>query len=209
VTEEVTERRRDEETKCARTTASLRPAFTLIEMLTTVAVLIIVLGLMVSLARHVRDRSAERLTRSLLRQLDTLMSQYTNEDPARLPRVTPVIPEESAVADETTIRQRARINNEDFVRALRAEIARARLRAAQQKKEASADRFGELPISAYDEVTLRDAWGSPIVFMARENRSIGMAPGGRWFFFSAGADRQFLTRDDNIYSYEASGAAAR
>src|SRR5437868_12102334 len=50
--------------------------FTLIEMLTTVAVLVIVLGLMVSLARDVRNRSAERLTKDLLRRLDTLVAQY-------------------------------------------------------------------------------------------------------------------------------------
>src|SRR5437762_12966239 len=52
------------------------PAFTLIEMLTTVAVLVIVLGLMVSLARDVRNRSAERLTKDLLRRLDLLVAQY-------------------------------------------------------------------------------------------------------------------------------------
>src|SRR5215218_9476846 len=51
-------------------------AFTLIEMLTTVAVLVIVLGLMVSLARDVRTRSAERLTKDLLSRLDTLVEQY-------------------------------------------------------------------------------------------------------------------------------------
>src|SRR5437667_11857331 len=50
--------------------------FTLIEMLTTVAVLVIVLGLMVSLARDVRNRSAERLTKDLLRRLDLLVAQY-------------------------------------------------------------------------------------------------------------------------------------
>src|SRR5439155_4475301 len=51
-------------------------AFTLVEMLTTVAVLVIVLGLMVSLARDVRTRSAERLTKDLLRRLDVLVAQY-------------------------------------------------------------------------------------------------------------------------------------
>src|SRR5437667_12256431 len=50
--------------------------FTLIEMLTTVAVLVIVLGLMVSLARDVRNRSADRLTKDLLRRLDLLVAQY-------------------------------------------------------------------------------------------------------------------------------------
>src|SRR5215510_10771578 len=51
-------------------------AFTLIEMLTTVAVLVIVLGLMVSLARDVRTRSAERRTKDLLQRLETLVGQY-------------------------------------------------------------------------------------------------------------------------------------
>src|SRR5436853_6587535 len=53
-----------------------RKGFTLIEMLTTVAVLIIVLGLMVSLARYVRDASAQAVSKALLRQLDHLMAQY-------------------------------------------------------------------------------------------------------------------------------------
>src|SRR5437773_9232659 len=53
-----------------------RRAFTLIEMLTTVSVLVIVLGLMVSLARDVRNRSADRLTKDLLRRLDLLVAQY-------------------------------------------------------------------------------------------------------------------------------------
>src|SRR4051812_40017207 len=51
-------------------------AFTLIEMLTTVAALVIVLGLMVSLARDVRHRSADHLTKDILRRLDGLVAQY-------------------------------------------------------------------------------------------------------------------------------------
>src|SRR5688572_25886225 len=56
--------------------SAIRRAFTLIEMMTTVAVLVIVLGLMVSLARDVRTRSADRLTKDLLARLDTLVEQY-------------------------------------------------------------------------------------------------------------------------------------
>ena len=52
-----------------------RTAFTLLEMLTTVAVLVIVLGLMVSLARHVRERAAVALTKDLIRRLDALMDR--------------------------------------------------------------------------------------------------------------------------------------
>ena len=52
---------------------SRKTGFTLLEMLTTVAAFVIILGLMVDLARHVRNASAIDPTKSLLRQLDTLM----------------------------------------------------------------------------------------------------------------------------------------
>jgi hypothetical protein len=32
--------------------------------------------------------------------------------------------------------------------------------------------------------------------------SVGMAPDNRFFLFSAGPDRRYLTRDDNLYSYD-------
>ena len=60
------------------------------------------------------------------------------------------------------------------MRVLRGAIARAWLAPANRKHVR--EKIGELPLSVYDEVTLRDAWGSPIVFMPREHRLIGMAP---------------------------------
>ena len=79
----------------------LAAGFTLIEMLTVVALLIIVLGMMVSLAWDVRRQSSERLTKDLLRKLHVLMYQYV-EHHKRLPQVSPFIetdgaPKESAV----------------------------------------------------------------------------------------------------------------
>ena len=56
--------------------------------------------------------------------------------------------------------------------------------------------------AVYDEVTLRDAWGTPIVFMPAMHPAIGMALGNRPFFVSAGPDRMFRTLEDNLYSYE-------
>src|SRR3954471_3318186 len=80
---------------------SLRPSsrsgFTLIEMLTTVAALIIVLGLMVSLARYVRDRSAQQLTRDTLRPLERLMGEYVDNN-GRLPVIDPILPPELGAA---------------------------------------------------------------------------------------------------------------
>jgi len=197
---------------------SNRRAFTLIEMLTTVAVLIIVLGLMVSLARYVRDQSANQLTADLLRKLDAAVRRYADRNGGQLPPVTPLIPEGRRAPDEITLHHTARINNEEFVRALKEYFSPSHQgdRAGNLTKGnspagnapvVSADpssEFGELPISIYDEVTLRDAWGDPIVFMAHDNAAIGMASRDHpSFFFSAGPDHRYLTRDDNLYSYEA------
>jgi prepilin-type N-terminal cleavage/methylation domain-containing protein len=177
-------------------------AFTLIEMMTTVAVLVIVLGLMVSLARDVRTRSAERLTKDLLGRLDTLVEQYRR--PLRTlpeaqrkiyPIVRPLI-DEAAVAvagrtEEAALRSNANANNWELVRALKSHI------------DLSAGPFNDLSIANFNEVNVLDAWGSPIVYMPSQHPLVGMAAGDRSFFFSAGPDRKYLTRQDNLYSYEA------
>src|SRR5688572_20134572 len=99
----------------------LRRAFTLIEMLTTVAVLVIVLGLMVSLARDVRTRSAERLTKDLLARLDSLIDQYRRplrhlpEDQRKVyPAVRPLFGPGAAI-EESTLRDSAAGNNRELI----------------------------------------------------------------------------------------------
>lgn len=157
-------------------------------MLTTVAVLIIVLGLMVSLARYVRKQLAVEVTKDLLHKLDALMAKYHDRHGV-YPRVTPfVVP--GAMPDEETLRQQAMRNNRDFVLALRIDGLLAE------------DSFGGLPQSIYNDATLRDAWGSPIVFMISMREGIGMAPEDNPFFFSAGEDRRYRTLQNNLYSYE-------
>jgi len=177
---------------------SRRPlhGFTLVEMLTTVAVLVIVLGMMVSLARDVRTRSAERLTADLLRLLDSLVAQYRvrslkglPEAQARLyPIVHPLI--DSAAPEEAQLRANAMLNNSELVRTLKSQV------------DLSGTAFSDLSIANYNEVNVLDAWGSPIVYMPHQDPLVGMASGDRSFFFSAGPDRKYLTRQDNLYSYE-------
>jgi prepilin-type N-terminal cleavage/methylation domain-containing protein len=178
-----------------------RRAFTLVEMLTTVAVLVIVLGLMVSLARDVRTRSAERLTKDLLHRLDLLVAQYRQrslknlpEDQRKLyPAVHPLM--SADFSDEAALRKAAMINNTELIRTLKVQV------------DLSATAFSDLSIANYTEVNVLDAWGSPIVYMPHQHPQIGMAAGDRSFFFSAGPDRKFLTRGDNLYSYESAGSA--
>jgi type II secretory pathway pseudopilin PulG len=172
----------------------LRPAFTLVEMLTTVAILIIVLGLMVSLARHVRAASADQLTKDILHQFDEAMAQYiqlTGQPPA----VQMFIPDSTAAPSESVLQRAAVINNQEVVKALGD--------PSLNNKENGLlnNRFDDLSIAYYDHISVRDAWGSPIVFMAKMHPAVGMTA-KVWFFFSAGPDRRYLTRDDNLYSYD-------
>ena len=174
--------------------------FTLLEMLTTVAVLIIVLGLMVSLARYVRNDLAVKTTKDLLHKLDEMMDRYRQDHadaegrPGPVPNINPFLPpgtgEEDPLPDESTLQKRAADNNHSFVQFLR---------AAGLLNEES---FGKLPQSIYSYDLLRDAWGSPIVFMPASHHDIGMAGEGKPFFFSAGPDQQYSTQENNLYSYE-------
>jgi hypothetical protein len=165
-------------------------------MLTTVAVLVILLGLMVSLARDVRTRSAERLTKDLLRRLDNLVEQYHVRSLKGLPvaerRMYPIATPllDTPAADELRMRANALANNHDLIKTLRGQF------------DLSGGVFSDLSIANYNEANVLDAWGSPIVFMPQQHPLIGMAAGDRSFFFSAGPDRQYLTRQDNLYSYE-------
>jgi hypothetical protein len=105
---------------------------------------------------------------------------------------------EDELPDEATLLTAAEANNRDFVLALRNE-------ATGPQPEL----FGPLGGTMYDDVTLRDAWGTPLVFMPGQHPAIGMALGNKPFFFSAGPDRRFRTLEDNLYSYEQGTSAAR
>jgi type II secretory pathway pseudopilin PulG len=168
-------------------------------MLTTVAVLIILLGLMVNLARYVRDRSAQQLTREVLTAVQAQMAQYLVSN-GTYPPIEPLLRPEQLDAQESALDGSAKANNEQLVAALKLDY---RIR---NPMDLSDPLEKKCPISVYDRKSLRDAWGRPIVFMPRQHRLIGLAPSkegqDQYFFFSAGPDRKYLTRQDNLYSYE-------
>ena len=92
-----------------------RRGYTLLELLTTVAALVILLGLMVSLARRVRDQSKEAITKGLLIKLDRLVAEYQTRN-RRLPEVTPFILETEHHPDEELLKKRALENNRELLR---------------------------------------------------------------------------------------------
>src|SRR5437016_2079855 len=118
-----------------------RRAFTLIEMLTTVALLVIVLGLMVSMARYVRNRSATQLTRELLISLNEAMARYETTSGGAIPPVD-VIAETGDLPREDILLRNAETNNRELVTAM---------------KDYLIGRFWwNLPTSIYDHTMLRD-----------------------------------------------------
>ncbi|HEV8604224.1 MAG TPA: hypothetical protein VGQ99_02585 [Tepidisphaeraceae bacterium] len=175
--------------------AARKSSFTLIEMLTTVAALVIILGLMVSLARYERRRSAEAFTRddvlarleALLARRDIVENKALQEALASVPRL---VRPSAREPEEPVLQFNARQNNEEFVKVF--------------KKYASPKSFNDIPLSLYNPTanTLVDAWGTPIVYMPAGALNVGIIPQQRSFFLSAGPDRKFSSVVDNLYSYE-------
>ena len=156
-------------------------------MLTTVAALVIILGLAVQLGQLVRKRQAGHSTRELLARLDKAMTQYKDLQPA-LADVPQLLATPASTYNDADLQRQALANNKAFVTAAR-EATKGQL-------------FKGLSFSMFDDLTLRDAWGTPVVYMPPGAKNIGIAPQNRYFFLSAGPDRQFTTLVDNLYSYE-------
>jgi hypothetical protein len=158
-------------------------------MLATVAVLVILLGVMVDLARHVRSRSAGELTRRMLADLDEALARYRLKYEDQWPQAVALLNDNEDWPTNEALLVRAKANSEEYVRVFRL------------TGELSERILSGLPVTIYDSTILNDAWGTPIV-LVKGRREIGMAPGNRPFFFSAGPDRNYRTKEDNLYSYE-------
>ncbi len=165
-----------------RTPPCHRDAFTILELLTTLALIIVVMGLMVSLARYVRSNAADQMTRSILLDLETELANYQSRYNAYPP--ANLIDD---AADENQLANAMRSTGGKVVRMLN------KVRSPQDPLTP------DLPSS---ETALRDAWGRAIGYLPHHHPLIGMAPQNRPFFFSAGPDGRYLTRQDNLYSYE-------
>jgi len=180
--------------------------FTLVEVLVTVAALIIVLGLMANLARSVRKQASEEQTKYLLTTLTNLLEKYVARN-GQLPHVSPFLPgletgSETVVRrrdaldlplpDQPRLREAARENNRDVVAALRTEAGPSSGIFGPVSGEGGAPGYDRLP----------DAWGRDIVFMPRGHPAVGTALEDKPYFFSPGPDGSYHTLEDNLYSYE-------
>ncbi len=175
-------------------------------MLLLVVALVTGLGLMVSLARWVRREGLRDLAERVLLELEASLAAYEQEHDAAPANVPGLLP--PGVADTLDVREddlearltpRALANAEATVQALRPYLRPAGRRANADSERAVLDTVGSV---LFDGRTVRDPWGTPIVYFARGSILIGQAAQQRPFFVSAGRDGRFLTRADNLYSYE-------
>jgi type II secretory pathway pseudopilin PulG len=173
-----------------------RRAYTLVELFLTLAVVMIILGLMMNMSKRVRSESADKATRKILSQLVVLLNQYQTTY-GQLPPIRPFISDGQRPTEES-LQSTALANNADLVRYLDLTTL------AKKNRSADDPLFSSLRQIDPNHCLLEDPWGSPIVFMRRQNPAIGMAPGDAFFLLSAGPDKLYLTREDNLYSYEES-----
>ncbi len=174
-----------------------RRAFTILELLTTLAFLVIVLGVLVSLARYVRATSAQDVTRRTLAELEDAYRLIYPERSNATPTTWPASEVPPVGLDEGQFQQYVQRTSVPLLRRL---IQQARELKIGAEAESGYSAVGQGMIEA--EQVVRDAWGNPIAFLAGQHPGIGMAPQNRPFFVSAGPDGRYLTRDDNLYSYE-------
>jgi type II secretory pathway pseudopilin PulG len=175
-----------------------RRGYTLVELFLTLAVVMIILGMMINLSKRVRSESADKATRQILSRLTVLIAQY-NTTYGDYPPIRAFIPERHRPTEES-LQNTALANNADLVRYLDLKSL------ATKNKNSDDPLFSSLRQIDPKTTLLEDPWGSPVVFMRRQNPAIGMAPGDAFFLLSAGPDKLYLTREDNLYSYEDSGA---
>lgn len=169
------------------------------ELLLIVALLTVAFGLMVSLARRVRAQAAHSLVQAQLLELEDALRQYRLQT-GRLPEL-PLVGWPAgtlAARDEPLLHAAALAQNRAMVRAL----GIGALRAGEQGP------LGGVSAMMFDGALLLDPWGGPIAYLPSGQPQIGTATGDAPFFFSAGPDGLFLTRHDNVYSYEVLAAGA-
>ena len=179
-----------------------RNGLALRELLLTLALLTIGFGLVVSLTRRVRSEAAFSLARRELLELEDALSAYRRTF-GRLPDVPPLVPRAAATASRAAVTLRP--GDEPLLRERAATTIAATVRALGLGAGPSRDNLSPLAgLSAmeFDGTTLLDPWGRPIAYLKSGRAEIGIAAGDAPFFFSAGPDGLYLTREDNLYSYE-------
>ncbi len=170
------------------------------DVLVVVAIIGLLLGVATSLARQAREDVRHGRVIDVFRTLEAARLGYAdafgaNPDiPAFLPPGTEQLSEEELGLEVMTARSVR--NNVVAVERLLPYVV-------------DLDPLRRLPTLRFDGQRLLDPWGQPIVYDAGGTGLLGTARNDSPFFLSAGPDRDYRTRGDNLYSYEHVGASSR
>ena len=177
--------------------SSFQPAFTVLELLTVLAFLVVMMGLMVSLARYVRSNSAVELTRRVLGELAVAQMNYTNIDTNKN---TNIVTNTNTNIDTNTSSDTTPDTHALPAKLDETAVQQYLVRISNTRVRQLLERASLIP----PDPVIRDAWGNAILLVPRQHDQLGMAPRNDPFFISAGPDGKYLTLDDNLYSYEQS-----
>ncbi len=192
---------------------------TLVEVLVTLAVVLILVGVLSGLGVHLKRQSEIRLTESMIAVLQMAIEQYYSDYSTYVPQVnTQTEFATAAGVAATTIRPPAvhlsgsvegpAWSSEALYYFLnRSPNAAAILGALMDQAVSNKDASGrplviEIPTggTAYDLIRFVDAWGMPIRYeYTPKDPADPSAPYHQFpFLTSAGPDKDFTTTDDNI-----------
>lgn len=118
----------------------------------------------------------------------------------QLPRASDATDASGDATGKTAAATEAEANGKADAAAEAAAVAAANAAADAASVEAADLDLRQL--LTYTDGTVRDAWGFPVIYLARGRSDVGSAPGDGPFFVSPGPDGDYLTREDNVYSYE-------
>jgi prepilin-type N-terminal cleavage/methylation domain-containing protein len=188
-----------------------RRAFTLVEIMVAVAIIIVLATLVIYGYGKMQASNRGRLTSQMLANCQGILREYDRatgmKGLSKAPIPAPGIVNEGAtdrngqaIKDTRSIMELAcgiPVNQRALDQIPAASVWRSRIKVGGEFKE-------EGPI-------VLDAWNNPIIYVPAgglQNVRVGtatktiQAPDERAYFASAGADGSFLTGDDNVYSFQ-------
>ncbi len=166
-----------------------------------------VVGLMVavSLARHVRATSSQELTRARILAAAHLVEDRLSASPDLVSQLQ--LGRSGAGGKPPPAGRVQRKGTADAASQPGESLDELQLRTtamnnARQLSSARPTPAGSAEVVNTDPAGWRDAWGTPLLVLAGQASQIGVSPEDTPFVVSAGPDRRFLTKLDNLYSYD-------
>lgn len=194
--------------------AGSRPAFSLIEMMIVIGLVVLLAVITVVVGRSVVGKAKVDQCRQVLQTLDATLTEYQAERGGIPPfQVRAYMPPSGIGASEARVRREIAVYLEQVqgFTGIDKQLATIDSSFLVKRQQIYTDLAG-YPyagrVSSDDRASVRDPWGMEILYIhpTEENEkafeAFGKPLNERPYFMSAGPDGEYETLDDNIYSYE-------